>query len=62
MSLEVALFVIVMCLNVYALVRHYMMMRMMLVMLKGFAETQEQFNEILAQEQQQRRLKDARQD
>jgi hypothetical protein len=54
-----ALFVIVMIANVVALARHFMLMRMMTMMLNGFAETQNAFNAIMEEEQRQRRDRDA---
>lgn len=41
------IFVIVMIANVVALVRHYMMLRVMTIALKGFEENHRLFNEAL---------------
>jgi hypothetical protein len=46
-NVVIALFCIMMVLNVVALVRHYLMMRIMIASMRGFMESNRQFNEAL---------------
>jgi hypothetical protein len=52
--LLVALFALVMLANVFVLVRHWQMMRMMHFLLTNLIESQKQFNEIMEAEQRKR--------
>lgn len=51
-NILLAIFSLLMILNAIALVRHYMLMRVMIISLNSFVEQQRWFNEFIEQQRQ----------